>query len=57
MGEPMSKFDLERHMHNIKEYHSKIAGHEAEIARLQEECREYINRHNLNKLMDKAYPV
>lgn len=57
MTEPMSKFDLERHMHNIKEYHSKIAGHEAEIARLQEECREYINRHNLNKLVEKVIPV
>ena len=57
MTEPMSKFDLERHMHNIKEYDSKIAGHESEVARLQEERREYINRHNLNKLVEKVIPV
>jgi len=57
MGEPMTKFDLERHMHNIKEFDSKIAGHEAEVARLQEERREYINRYNLNKLAEKVIPV
>ena len=57
MTEPMSKFEWERHKHNIAEIDKAIVGHEAEIARLQEARREYINRHNLNKLMDKAYPV
>lgn len=42
-------FQKERHKHNLKEFDDKIAGHEAEIARLQEGKREYINRHNLNQ--------
>lgn len=57
MTEPMNKFEWERHKHNISEIDKAIVGHEAEIARLQEARREYINRHNLNKLMDKTYPV
>lgn len=57
MTKPMSKFDLDRHRHNVAEMDKAIAGHEAEVARLQEARREYINRHNLNKLMDKTYPV
>lgn len=57
MTEPMSKFELDRHKHNIAEMDKAIAGHEAEVARLQEERREYINRHNLNKCLDKTYPV
>lgn len=51
MTEPMNKFDLDRHKHNIAEMDKTIAGHEAEVARLQEERREYINRHNLNKVV------
>lgn len=42
-------FDDKRHQNNLREYDEKIAGYEAEIARLQEGKREYINRHNLNK--------
>lgn len=57
MTEPMSKFDLDRHRHNVEEMDRAIAGHEAEIARIQEARREYINRNNLNKHVDKAYPV
>lgn len=57
MSETMSKFDLDRHRHNIEEYDKKIVGLEAELARLHEARREYINRYNLNKLMNKTYPV
>lgn len=57
MTEPMSKFELDRHIHNLKEYDSKIVGHESEVARLQEERREYINRHNLNKIAEKVFPA
>lgn len=57
MTKPMNKFDWERHKHNIAEIDKAIVGHEAEIARLQEERREYINRHNLNKCLDKTYPA
>lgn len=45
----MTKFDEQRHQHNLDEIDKLIAGHEAEIARLQEGKREYINRHNLNE--------
>ncbi len=55
--QPMGKFELERHRHNVAEIDKAIAGHEAEVARLQEARREYINRHGLNKLVEKAYPV
>lgn len=57
MNEPMNQLEWEVHKRNLKEYHDKIAGLEAELARQQESLREYINRHNLNKLVDKAYPV
>lgn len=57
MNKPMNELEWEVHKRNLKEYHDKITGLEAELARQQESLREYINRHNLNKLVDKAYPV
>lgn len=50
----MTKFDDLRHQHNLKEFDDKIAEHEAEVARLQEGRREYVNRHNLNPPVSKA---
>lgn len=49
----MTKFDDQRHEHNLKEFDDRIAYHEAEVARLQEGKREYINRHDLNKKATK----
>lgn len=57
MNEPMNQLEWEVHKRNLKEYHDKIAGLEAELARQQESLREYINRHNLNKRLDKTYLV
>lgn len=57
MNEPMSQTEGELHKQNLKEFDEKIVGLESELARQQEARREYINRHNLNKRLDKAYPV
>ena len=57
MSEPMSQSEWELHKQNLKEFDEKIVGLESELARQQEARREYINRHNLNKRLDKAYPV
>jgi hypothetical protein len=57
MSEPMSQTEWELHKQNLKEFDEKIVGLESELARQQEARREYINRHNLNKRLDKAYPV
>lgn len=57
MNEPMSQTEWELHKQNLKEFDEKIVGLESELARQQEARREYINRHNLNKRLDKAYPV
>lgn len=57
MNEPMSQSEWELHKQNLKEFDEKIVGLESELARQQEARREYINRHNLNKRLDKAYPV
>jgi hypothetical protein len=57
MNEPMSQIEWELHKQNLKEFDEKIVGLESELARQQEARREYINRHNLNKRLDKAYPV
>nr|DAX06430.1 MAG TPA: hypothetical protein [Caudoviricetes sp.] len=57
MNEPMSQTEWEIHKQNLKEIDKKIVGLEAELARQHEMRREYINRHNLNKRLDKAYPV
>ena len=57
MNEPMSQSEWELHKQNLKEFDEKIVGLESELARQQEARREYINRHNLNKRFDKAYPV
>lgn len=39
----------QRHKANIAEFDKTISGLEAELARVQESRREYINRHNLNQ--------
>lgn len=57
MNEPMSQTEWELHKQNLKEFDEKIVGLESELARQQEARREYINRYNLNKRLDKAYPV
>lgn len=57
MNEPMSQSEWELHKQNLKEFDEKIVGLESELARQQEARREYINRHNLNKRLDKTYPV
>lgn len=57
MSEPMSQTEWELHKQNLKEFDEKIVGLESELARQQEARREYINRNNLNKRLDKAYPV
>lgn len=57
MNEPMSQSEWELHKKAIQEFDNKIKGLEAEVARQQEERREYINRHNLNKLLSKVWPV
>ena len=57
MNEPMSQTEWELHKKNLKEFDEKIVGLESELARQQEARREYINRHNLNKRIDKVYPV
>ena len=57
MSKPMSQTEWELHKQNLKEFDEKIVGLESELARQQEARREYINRHNLNKRLDKAYPV
>ena len=57
MNEPMSQTEWELHKQNLKEFNEKIVGLESELARQQEARREYINRHNLNKRLDKAYPI
>lgn len=57
MNEPMSQSEWELHKQNLKEFDEKIVGLESELARQQEARREYINRHNLNKRLDKAYPI
>lgn len=57
MSEPMSQTEWELHKQNLKEFDEKIVGLESELARQQEARREYINRHNLNKRLDRAYPV
>lgn len=57
MNEPMNQTEWELHKQNLKEFDEKIVGLESELARQQEARREYINRHNLNKRLDKAYPV
>ena len=57
MSEPMSQTEWKLHKQNLKEFDEKIVGLESELARQQEARREYINRHNLNKRLDKAYPV
>lgn len=43
-----TKFDEQRHQHNLAEFDDKLIGLQAEIARIEEARREYINRHNLN---------
>lgn len=53
----MTDSEWEIHKRNLQEFDSKIVGLESELARQQEARREYINRHNLNKRFDKAYPV
>lgn len=53
----MNQTEWELHKQNLKEIDEKIVGLEAELARQHEIRREYINRHNLNKRLDKAYPV
>lgn len=50
----MTKFDDQRHLHELQEFDKKIAEHEAEVTRLQEGRREYVNRHNLNPPVGKA---
>lgn len=50
----MGKFDDLRHEHNLKEFDDKIAEHKAEIRKLQEGRREYVNRHDLNPPVSKA---
>lgn len=50
----MTKFDDLRHQHNLKEFDDKIAEHEAEIRRLTEGRREYLNRYDLNPPVSKA---
>lgn len=58
MNKQMSQEELNVHRKNIQEYHDRITGLEADLARQQEGLREYLNRHNLNKGdFDKAYPV
>lgn len=57
MNEPMSQSEWKLHKQNLKEFDEKIVGLESELARQHEARREYINRHNLNKRLDKAYPV
>ena len=57
MNQPMSQSEWELHKQNLKEFDEKIVGLESELARQQEARREYINRHNLNKRLDKTYPV
>lgn len=57
MSEPMNQTEWELHKQNLREFDEKIVGLESELARQQEARREYINRHNLNKRLDKAYPV
>ncbi len=57
MNEPMSQTEWELHKKNLKEFDEKIVGLESELARQQEARIEYINRHNLNKRIDKVYPV
>ena len=57
MSKSMSQTEWELHKQNLKEFDEKIVGLESELARQQEARREYINRHNLNKRLDKAYPV
>lgn len=57
MNQEMSQTEWEIHKQNLKEIDEKIVGLEAELARQHEARREYINRHNLNKRLDKAYPV
>ena len=57
MSEPMSQTEWELHKQNLKEFDEKIVGLESELARQHEARREYINRHNLNKRLDKAYTV
>lgn len=57
MNQAMSQTEWELHKAAIKEFDDIIKGLEAEVARKQEERREYINRHNLNKLLNKAWPV
>ena len=57
MSKPMSQTEWGLHKQNLKEFDEKIVGLESELARQQEARREYINRHNLNKRLDKAYPV
>ena len=57
MNEPMSQTEWELHKQNLNEFDEKIVGLESELARQHEARREYINRHNLNKRLDKTYPV
>ncbi|EEN4005950.1 hypothetical protein CB293_23230 [Salmonella enterica subsp. enterica serovar Kentucky] len=57
INKPMTDSEWEIHKRNLQEFDSKIVGLESELARQQEARREYINRHNLNKRLDKAYPV
>lgn len=53
----MNQTEWELHKQNLKEIDEKIVGLEAELARQHEARREYINRHNFNKRLDKVYPV
>ena len=57
INKSMTDSEWELHKQNLKEFDEKIVGLESELARQQEARREYINRHNLNKRLDKTYPV